>query len=301
MKHGSMAVLLQQLINGLFIGSVYGLFAVGYTLVFGVLDILNLAHAAIFTLGALTALWLTTGAGLSIWLAFPLAALFSGALGLVLDRVAFAPLRRRADSNLSGLISSIAMAIIFESAALGIFGARTVRFPEGIFLNRVWRFGSVTVTSLQVEIVLTALALMLALTAFVRHTRAGRAIRAVAESERTARLLGINVDGVIALTFFISSALGGVAGILYGLYFDALAPDMGRSIELKGLAVIVLGGMGSIPGAILGGIAFGLSEVFTVALTGTSNLRDAVAFSVLFAILVLKPSGLLGRGRAREA
>jgi branched-chain amino acid transport system permease protein len=219
----------------------------------------------------------------------------------VLDRVAFAPLRRRADSNLSGLISSIAMAIIFESAALGIFGARTVRFPEGIFINRVWRFGSVTVTSLQVEIVLTALALMLALTAFVRHTRAGRAIRAVAESERTARLLGINVDGVIALTFFISSALGGVAGILYGLYFDALAPDMGRSIELKGLAVIVLGGMGSIPGAILGGIAFGLSEVFTVALTGTSNLRDAVAFSVLFAILVLKPSGLLGRGRAREA
>ncbi|MGO9016931.1 MAG: branched-chain amino acid ABC transporter permease [Syntrophobacteraceae bacterium] len=296
-----MAVLLQQLINGLFIGSVYGLFAVGYTLVFGVLDILNLAHAAIFTLGALSALWLTTAGALPIWVAFPLATLFSGALGLVLDRVAFAPLRRRADSNLSGLISSIAMAIIFESAALGIFGARTVRFPEGIFINRVWRFGSVTVTSLQVEIVLTALALMLALTAFVRLTRTGRAIRAVAESERTARLLGINVDGVIALTFFISSALGGVAGILYGLYFDALAPDMGRSIELKGLAVIVLGGMGSIPGAILGGIAFGLSEVFTVALTGTSNLRDAVAFSVLFVILVLKPSGLLGRGRAREA
>jgi len=296
-----MAVLLQQLINGLFIGSVYGLFAVGYTLVFGVLDILNLAHAAIFTLGALTALWLTTAGGLSIWLAFPLAALFSGALGLVLDRVAFAPLRRRADSNLSGLISSIAMAIIYESAALGIFGARTVRFPEGIFLNRVWRFGSVTVTSLQVEIVLTALALMLALTEFLKRTRTGKAIRAVAQSERTARLLGINVDGVIALTFIVSSALGGVAGILYGLYFDALAPDMGRSIELKGLAVIILGGMGSIPGAILGGIAFGLSEVLTVAITGTSNLRDAVAFTVLFVILVLKPSGLLGRGRVREA
>ena len=296
-----MAVLLQQLINGLFIGSVYGLFAVGYTLVFGVLDILNLAHAAIFTLGALTALWLTTAGALSIWIAFPLATLVSGALGLVLDRVAFAPLRRRADSNLSGLISSIAMAIIFESAALGIFGARTVRFPEGIFINRVWRFGSVTVTSLQVEIVLTALALMLALTAFLKRTRTGKAIRAVAESERTARLLGINVDGVIALTFIVSSALGGVAGILYGLYFDALAPDMGRSIELKGLAVIILGGMGSIPGAILGGIAFGLSEVLTVAITGTSNLRDAVAFTVLFVILVLKPSGLLGRGRVREA
>ena len=139
----------------------------------------------------------------------------------MLDRAAFAPLRRRAESNLSGLISSIAMAIIFESAALGIFGARTVRFPEGIFLNRVWHFQSVTVTSLQVEIVLSALALMLALTAFLKHARMGKAIRAVAESDRTARLLGINVDGVIAVTFFVSSALGGVAGILYGLYFNA--------------------------------------------------------------------------------
>ncbi len=296
-----MSVLLQQLVNGLFIGSVYGLFAVGYTLVFGVLDILNLAHPAVFTLGGLTALWLTTAGGFSIWIAFPMAVLFSGVLGLVLDRMAFAPLRRRADSNLSGLISSIAMAIIFESAALAIFGARTVRFPDGTFVNHVWRFASVTVTSLQVEIVLTALALMLALTAFLKRTRMGKAIRAVAESERTSRLLGINVGGVIAMTFFVSSALGGAAGILYGLYFEALAPDMGRSIELKGLAVIILGGMGSIPGAILGGIAFGLSEVFTVAITGTSNLRDAVAFTVLFLILVLKPSGLLGRGKVREA
>lgn len=118
-----MAVLMQQLINGLFIGSVYGLFAVGYTLVFGVLDILNLAHPAVFTLAGLVGLWFVTGAGLSIWAAFPLAVLFAGLLGILLDRVAFAPLRLRADSNLSGLISSIAMAIIFESAALGIFGA----------------------------------------------------------------------------------------------------------------------------------------------------------------------------------
>lgn len=296
-----MSVLLQQLINGLFTGSVYGLFAIGYTLVFGVLDILNLAHAAVFTLGGLVALWFVTTAGLSIWIAFPLAVTFSGILGLLLDRAAFAPLRRRADSNLSGLISSIAMAIIFESAASGIFGARTVRFPEGVLTKTVWHLGSVTVTSLQVEIVLSAFVMMLALTAFLKHTRMGKAIRAVAESERTARLLGINIDGVIAATFFISSALGGAAGILYGLYFDALAPDMGHSIELKGLAVIILGGMGSIPGAILGGIAFGLSEVFTVALTGASNLRDAVAFTVLLVILILKPSGLLGRGRAREA
>lgn len=296
-----MELLAQQLVNGLFIGSVYGLFAVGYTLVFGVLDILNLAHAAVFTLGGLIALWLVETGGLSIWLAFPAAVLVCGILGLILDRLAFAPLRQRADSNFSGLISSIAMAIIFESAALGLFGARTVRFPAHTVSVHIWRWGGVSITSLQVEIVAISLLLMFALTQFLGRARVGKAIRAVAENDRTARLLGIHVDGIIAFTFFISSALGGAAGILFGLYFDSLSPDMGRSIELKGLAVIILGGMGSIPGAILGGLAFGLSEVLTVALTGTSNLRDAVAFTVLFTVLVLRPSGILGKKKMREA
>lgn len=296
-----MNVLLQQLVNGLFIGSVYGLFAVGYTLVFGVLDILNLAHPAVFTLGGLTALWLVESAKMSIFLAFPLSVLFAGLLGLLLDRVAFFPLRKRADTYFSGLISSIAMAIMFESLALGVFGAHTVRFPAKTLSLHIWRFAGVTVTSLQVEIVVVALLLMAGLTQFLKRSRTGKAIRAVAENERMARLLGIHVDGIIAFTFFISSALGGAAGILFGLYFDALSPDMGHAIELKGLAVIVLGGMGSIPGAIAGGLAFGLSEVLTVAITGTSNLRDAVAFAVLFAILLLRPSGILGRSRMREA
>jgi branched-chain amino acid transport system permease protein len=296
-----MDVLAQQLVNGLFIGSVYGLFAVGYTLVFGVLDILNLAHAAIFTLGGLIALWLVETGGLSIWTAFPAAVFCSGILGLILDRIAFVPLRQRADSNFSGLISSIAMAIIFESAALGLFGARTVRFPANTVSVHIWRWAGISITSLQVEIVGISILLMFALTQFLNRARAGKAIRAVAENDRTARLLGIHVDGIIAFTFFISSALGGAAGILFGLYFDSLSPDMGRSIELKGLAVIILGGMGSIPGAILGGLAFGLSEVLTVAITGTSNLRDAVAFTVLFTVLILRPSGLLGRKKMREA
>lgn len=295
-----MALFAQQLINGLFIGSVYGLFAVGYTMVFGVLDMLNLAHAAVFTLGGLSALWLVDCAGLSLWAALPLAALFAGCLGLVIERLGFAPLRRRPDTQLSGIISSLALAIIFESIALGLFSAQTVRFPVNTVPVYIWHLAGVTLTSLQVQIVLLAVFLMVGLTYFLRRTRTGKAIRAVAENERTARLLGINVDGIIAFTFFISSLLGGVAGVLFGLYFDALSPDMGRSIELKGLAVIVLGGMGSVPGAILGGLAFGLSEVLTVALSGTSNLRDAVAFTVLFAILLFRPAGLLGRGRIRE-
>lgn len=295
-----MEILAQQLINGLFIGSVYGLFAVGYTLVFGVLDILNLAHPAIFTLGGLVALWLVEGANFSIWTAFPTAVLFAGLLGLLLDRIAFLPLRRRADSNFSGLISSIAMAILFESAALALFGARTVRFPPHTVTHTIWQVAGVTITSLQVQIVLTSIGFMVGLTQLLKRARVGKAIRAVAENERAARLLGIHVDGVIAFTFFLSSALGGAAGILYGLYFDALSPDMGKSIEVKGLAVIILGGMGSIPGAILGGLAFGLTEVLTVAVTGTSNLRDAVAFTMLFAILIFRPSGFLGRRTMRE-
>jgi branched-chain amino acid transport system permease protein len=294
-------LLTQQLVNGLFIGCVYGLFAVGYTLVFGVLDLLNLAHAAVFTIGGLVALWLVDAGGLPIWAAFPLAVLFCGLLGLLLDRVAFAPLRQRADSNFSGLISSIAMAILFESAALGLFGARTVRFPPHTVTVHYWNVAGVAITSLQVEIVAISILLMVALTRFLGRTRLGKAIRAVAENDRTAGLLGIHVNGIIAFTFFISSALGGAAGILFGLYFDSLSPDMGHSIELKGLAVIILGGMGSIPGAILGGLAFGLSEVLTVALTGTSNLRDAVAFTVLFVVLILRPSGIFGRKKMREA
>jgi branched-chain amino acid transport system permease protein len=255
----------------------------------------------VFTLGGLVALWLVQAAGVSIWLAFPLATLFAGLLGLLLNQVAFVPLRKRADSQFSGLISSIAMAIVFEAVALGLFGARSVRFPQGTVQVHIWHVGGVTITSLQVGIVFVSALLMVVLTLFIKRTRIGKAIRAVAESERAAMLMGVNVNGIIAFTFFISSALGGAAGILYGLYFDALAPDMGRSIELKGLAVIILGGMGSIPGAILGGLAFGLSEVLTVAISGTSNLRDAVAFTVLFAILLIRPSGLLGRGRTREA
>lgn len=156
-------------------------------------------------------------------------------------------MRHRADTYFSGLISSIAMAIMFESVALGVFGAHTVRFPANTMTLHIWRFAGITVTSLQVEIVAVALLFMVGLTQFLKRSRTGKAIRAVvAENERMARLLGIHVDGIIAFTFFISSALGGAAGILFGLYFDALSPDMGRSIELKGLAVIVLGGMGSI-------------------------------------------------------
>jgi branched-chain amino acid transport system permease protein len=293
----------QQLFNGLFIGSIYALFAVGYTLVFGILDILNIAHQAVFMLGAVVALELVLLTGMNIWLAMLLAFLFCGVIGILLDRIAFRPLRKRPDTYFSSLISSIAMGLIFEAIVLRGFGPDPRRFPFGTFPVEIFEVGDVVITLRQLVIVALALAFSLGLQLFIKRTRTGRAIRTVAENPRAAGLLGVNVNGIIALCFFISSALGGVAGVLYALEYNNIAPEMGRAIELKGLAVIILGGMGSIPGAVLGGLLLGLTEVFTIQVLGPqgSSLKDAVAFTVLFLILVVRPRGLLGQKAVREA
>ena len=289
----------QQILNGVFVGSIYALFAVGYTLVFGVLDILNLAHAAVFMLSAFIALALVD-AGLSLPAALPAAVLAAGLIGIVLERVAFRPLRDRADSNISGLISSLAMATVFEAIALQIFGPDTSRFPPGTFPDRTLQIGDASASLLQLCIVGVSVVLMAALTLLLGRTRLGRHIRAVAESPRAARILGVDVDRAIAMAFFLSSALGGAAGVLFGLAFNSISPDVGRSVELKGLAVIILGGMGSVPGAVAAGFALGLIEVFTVERLG-SSFRDAVSFAVLFLVLIARPRGLFGRAAAREA
>jgi branched-chain amino acid transport system permease protein len=290
----------QQIVNGLFLGSIYALFALGYTLVFGVLDILNLAHQAVFMLCAYVALLLAASLHLHMFAAFPLAVLAGGLLGIVVDRVAFRPLRGRSDSNISGLISSIALATILEAVGLQLFGPDVERFPLGTVPDRSVQIGGAVVSELQVVIIAIALLVMGALTFLLQRTRLGRRIRAVAESPHAARILGVDVDRVIAAAFFLSSGLGAAAGVLFGLAFNNVAPDMGRAVELKGLAVIILGGMGSMPGAAVAGFALGLLEVFTVAQIG-SSYRDAIAFGVLFLVLVLRPHGLLGKAALREA
>jgi branched-chain amino acid transport system permease protein len=290
----------QQILNGVFVGSIYALFAVGYTLVFGVLDILNLAHQAVFMLAAFAALVLVDEAHLSLLVALPAAVLIGGLIGIVLERLAFRPLRGRADSNISGLISSLAMATVFEAIALQIFGPDISRFPQGTFSDRMVQIGGAQASLLQLCIVGISVVLMALLTLLLTRTRLGRRIRAVAESPRAARILGVDVDRTIAMAFFLSSALGGAAGVLFGLAFNSISPDVGRSVELKGLAVIILGGMGSVPGAVIAGFALGLIEVFTVAHIG-SSFRDAVSFAVLFLVLIARPRGLFGRAAAREA
>ena len=318
----------QQFVNGLFSGSIYGLFAAGYTLVFGILDILNLAHQAVFMLGAVLSLAMVfhlrehglpgplgvlPGAGafndmmrehhLEFFVAMALAALVCGLIGIALEYVAFRPLRRRSDTNFSAMISSIAVALILEALVLRLVGPNSDRFPFGTFPVQIFEGPGFTITLRQVVIMALALLITVGLHLWVQRSRTGRGIRAVAENPRAARLLGVNVERIIVLSFFVSSALGGVAGALFGLEFGSVQPLMGRNIELKGLAVIILGGMGSIPGAVLGGLLLGLSEAFTIDLLGArgSGLRDAAAFTILFVILVVRPRGLLGRKAVREA
>jgi branched-chain amino acid transport system permease protein len=289
----------QQLVNGVFLGSIYALFAMGYTLVFGVLDLLNLAHQAVFMLGAFIGLWLFVAVGVPLWVAVVGAIVAGALLGVVVERVAFAPLRNRPDAHFAGLISSIALAIVMVALALGVFGPDTRRFPAGAFPSTRFEVGGVTISLVQLVILVVAVGMMLGLNWLVASTRLGRAMRAIAENPKAARVLGIDVERVTLITFMLSSALGAAAGILFALAFNSIRVEMGLAVELKGLAVIIVGGMGSLPGAMLGGLALGLAEVFSVARIG-SGWRDAVAFGLLFAILFLRPQGLLGRKKVRE-
>jgi branched-chain amino acid transport system permease protein len=302
--------LAQQLLNAVFLGSIYALFAVGYTLVFGVLDVLNLAHSAVFMLGAVMAYSLVALHGVPFFLAAPLALVICGLLGLVIEFVALRPLRRRNAPPIAALISTIGLALIFvavvEQAKPGSpfswlwrDGANSVKFPAGTVPNATFHVAGLTLEATKIAILVISILLMLLLGYGIRSTQIGRAIRAVAENPRASRLLGVDVDRVIAITLVISSALGGLAGILFGVALSDISPYIGRDqVELRGLAVIVLGGMGSIAGAVVGGYLLGLIEVLALVAFGT-NVRAGVAFLALFLMLVLRPQGLFG-ARLRE-
>ncbi|GAB4487853.1 MAG: branched-chain amino acid ABC transporter permease [Anaerolineales bacterium] len=289
----------QQVVNAIWLGAVYSLFALGYTLIFGVLGILNLAHPSLYMWGAFIGL-ICVNAGLPLWLALPAAMIFSGLMGILLDRIAFKPLRDRHAPHLATLISSIGASIFLISAAQGVFSAQVSRFPFGVFPVQVFSFGPVSVTLLQLTILGISLAIMLFLRWLLMGTKLGQATRAVAFNPVTAARLGIPVDRVIMQTFFLAGALAGAAGVLLGLAFNAISPFMGGPMNLKGLTVIVLGGLGNIEGAVLGGFILSFSEVMSVAYL-SSDLRDAVSFVLLLVILLFRPNGLLGRSSAKRA
>jgi branched-chain amino acid transport system permease protein len=346
----------QQLINGLWQGAALALFAMGYTLVFGSLDIVNLAHGAIYTWGAFVGLLCVTRLGLPLWVAIPLAMIAAGLLAIVLDQLAFKPLRaltrggllvwlgflvlllgavghwglevrlalalagglvlaagvvldyraatplwQRQVPPLAPMISSIGASIILVSVAQGLFGAQVSRFPPAIFPLAPFELpGGAVIAPIQVLVLGLSLALMLGLQLLLRRTQVGRSIRAISWSQRTARLLGINVDLVIAQTFFLSGALAGAAGVLLGLAFNRLEPIMGTEVELAGLTVIIVGGMGSVGGAALAAFLVGMIRVLSVGYVD-SSFRDAFVFGLLILILLVRPNGLFGRSRDPRA
>ena len=292
-------MLAQQIINGLSLGGVYALFALGFTLIFGVLNVINLAHGAIFMIGAYAALHAVLVFHFSLLPAILVAMLVTGVAGWILDKFIFAPLRARRAPHLAPMIATIGVAISLTSLVEGYFGSENLRFPTDTLPSSALTLGRVQVNWLDLKIILLALLLMGVMLWVIRHSPAGRALRGVAESPKAAALLGVNVDGLLLATAVIASILGGVAGVLIALYTNSVFPHMGQPMLHKGIAVVIVGGMGDVRGALIGGFFLGFAEVLTIAYIG-SNMRDAVAFGLLFSVLLLRPAGLFGHAPQRR-
>ncbi|QHG15870.1 branched-chain amino acid ABC transporter permease [Nostoc sp. ATCC 53789] len=304
---------LQQFLNGLSIGSIYAIFALGYTLVYSILGIINLAHGAIFTLGAYFTYALMGGnfgfngllanAALPIKLPFAIALILgstlAGLIGVVMERVAFQPLRRQGSDPLLTVVSSLGVAVVIVNLIQYLVGAESYTYPADTYGNLppAINFGSpdnpIPIRSVQIIIFVVSVAIVAIITYFINRTKYGKAMQAIAEDPTTASLLGINSDRFIILTFFISSFLAGLAGTLVASSVSIAGPYFGIAFGLRGLAVIVLGGLGSIPGAVLGGLLIGLVEAFVPA--EYSGYKEAVAYGILFIMLLVRPQGLLGR------
>lgn len=292
-------MLLEQLVNGITLGSIYAIVALGFTLVFGVLGIINMAHGEIFMVGAYVGV-LTTGVlGWPLWLGFLAAILVTAILGYLLESLSLHPLRgKKGVSHLAPLISTIGVSMFLENMSHQLFGAgnRPFRTP---FAELSIQIGSVTIYAVQIVIFMISILLMMGLSFWLSKTKAGKALRATAENLETASILGVNTKRTITMTVIIASAMGGIAGVLVGMAFNSVNPQMGLSIGLKGLAIIILGGMGNVKGAMAGGLILGLSETVLVAY-GDSGYRDAIAFIMIIVILLLKPQGLFGSKTSTE-
>lgn len=292
-------MLLEQLINGLTLGSIYAIVALGFTLVFGVLGIINMAHGEIFMFGAFIGVLVTSVLGLPLWVAFIAAVGVTAILGYLLERIALRPLRgKQGVSHLAPLISTIGISIFLENLSHHLFGAGNQPFRNA-FAEIQFQIGSITIYLVQIVIFIISVALMMALSYWLSKTKAGKALRATAENIETASILGVNTKRTITTTVIIASAMGGIAGILVGMAFNSVNPQMGLSMGLKGLAIIILGGMGNVKGAMAGGLLLGIAETLMVAY-GDSGYRDAVAFIIIIFILLLRPQGIFGKKTAEE-
>lgn len=295
----------QQLTNGLAVGGIYALIALGYTMVYGVLKLINFAHGDLFMIGAYLGLTLLTALGLADHLSpFGVIALLAvmvlvlvAILGVVLERVAYRPLRQA--HRLSAVVSALGASIFFQNIVMLIYGAKFHVYPHDLMPRTVVHIFGMPVPLIRILILLASVVMMVALYTFIQRTKVGTAIRAAAIDQGAARLMGINVDRVIALVFVIGPALGGVAGLMVGIYYGQINFTMGWIYGLKAFTAAILGGIGNIPGAMVGGLLLGLIEAFAAAYLSIA-WKDAFAFCVLILILIVRPTGLLGERVAEK-
>jgi branched-chain amino acid transport system permease protein len=285
-------VLAQQLLNGFVMGAVYGLFAVGFNLIFGVHGILNLAYGAILMVGAFSGL-ITVLYGFPLWLAFVVAAIVAGTVSVLIDFIAFRPLRRSNEIEFAAIVSSIGADMVLTTLAQRLSGTQIFRFPFGTFPNVTFTAFGLRITALQLTIIGTVAAISVALSVYLYATSFGRQVRAVAESKRAAALLGVNSNSVYIQTFFISGALAGIAGVLVGLSFNTVQFLMGEPYLLRGFVVLIVGGLGSLKGALVAGFLLGLLQALAVAYL-PAGVSEPVFYALLFAIILVRPSGLFG-------
>ncbi|MBX3020294.1 MAG: branched-chain amino acid ABC transporter permease [Bdellovibrionales bacterium] len=295
---------LQHIINGLNLGAGYALIALGYTMVYGILQMINFAHSEVYMIGAFSAFYgsrffnLTEHPGWgSFFAALALAIVACSSLGLLIERFAYRPLRNSPKTN--ALITAIGVSLFLQFSGQVVFGADPKLFPSVLEDYALWTYGNVQLRLFDVTILSVACVAMLLLNFFIQRTRVGTAMRAVSFSFRSATLMGINVNTIIMVTFIVGSALAGVGSVLLGLKYSKIDPLMGTLIGLKAFVAAVLGGIGNLPGAVVGGLLMGLSEEMVVAYL-SSTYRDALAFGLLIFILLVKPSGLFGQSKVEK-
>ena len=287
-----MELLIQQLVNGLAVGSIYALIALGYTMVYGTIKLINFAHGDVYMMGAFIGYFAVMVLKLNVFLALLVAMVACAILGVVIERVAYKPLRK--STRVAALITAIGVSYLLENAMSYFFGAESRPFPSDFGTETFTLFGDISVNGKQILIFGITILLMALLQFIVRYTKMGKAMRAVAVDEQAAQLMGVDVDGVISFTFALGSALAGIAGVLVGVYYNTISTTMGITVGLKAFVAAVLGGIGSIPGAMVGGYLIGLLETM-VSFFGYSPYRDGVVYFLLFIILIVLPAGLFGK------
>jgi len=290
-------MLMQQLINGIVVGSVYGLFALGFTLLFGINHIMNMAHGSVFMWGAFAGLYAVIALDAPIYVALLAGMLAGGLISVVLDIVAFRPLRRRNAPEFSAIVSSIGADLVLLAIAQKVSNTAILRFPFDAFPVVIFTVLGLRIQLLQLVIIGLVVVMVFALVWYLYRTGFGQRIRAVAYSEQTSRLLGINPGPVNTQVFFISGALAGMAGVLIGLVFNSVHFTMGEPLLLRAFVIIILGGLGSIPGALIAGMLIGIVQTLSVAYIG-AGVAEAIVFVSLFLVIVLRPTGLFGKSTA---